>query len=195
MIAKDNIKLGRNALDDVYSESDGLFYTLSSRKHFLNEECCRELFHYCWRSQEYIAFSTESTKSADRFNQFIDFVENRLKLKERTLVYKIPERLSVFIIKVPLFWRKCAYKRQIYTLFLRCGALYNTRNINNLRSFKRVLQKYHLTRAITIPLMYFMSGHVNFRSRIYYGIVDTFIHHDAYAPQNLRKDWKRVFVK
>lgn len=196
MIAKQIIRVGKVGL---YSSENGRFYTYNrASRSFGGGAGCREIFSGGFFSTTtHVGFYTQNSGSMENFNQFIEHVEKLLKLEKRVLIYKT-DRAGFFIVQLTPFWTEASFRREIFTLLLRCGSIYHKKvEVMNNRRFFKSLNKYHLTQAINLPLKHFFAGNVNLKRDVPNGrLVLSFIkRYGPYQQENLKKAWKRMFKK
>lgn len=111
---------------------------------------CRETFGSYFQRNGLIGFSKKNL-NIDKLNEFWEKLEDKLKLKTRTVFYRTTENNRV-VIKLSNFWFQNKIRRGFCTLFLRCGAVYYKGN------FKKALLSYHLLARIKRAVTLFLSG-------------------------------------
>lgn len=146
-----------------YLPARGMFSCSSNTKngftHVGEHILCREIFLDYFRSNiRYIVFSKIALNIA-RINQFFEFIEKRLNVQTPTVFYSSNRKNSV-LIQVSPFWTDTAFKRAMFTLFLRCGACYY-----DGEDIYQALLNYPLTKKIIGPIEYFMKGNTNLLKR------------------------------
>lgn len=162
-----------NEDDGCYTSSIGEFFSVNKNFNVECIESCREELAMSWnRNKRYIGFYDHRLNIHD-INKFFEIIENKLKLKQKSIIYqcRIDEEIdsSKVLIKVSPFWIKSPMRRGFFTLFLRCAAIhYNGKNINY------ALRYYQLTKRINKAVKLFLNGYTFTRSKIpQWNIVDT----------------------
>ena len=90
-------------------------------------------------------------------NDFFLELEKQLNLKEeQRTVFCRTNKDNVIMCEVPDFWNENPLKRNMFSLFLRCAAVYNKGNI------KDSIRNYPLAYSINDVIMWFLEGNTKF---------------------------------
>jgi hypothetical protein len=119
----------------------------------------------------YIGFAGAQL-NVQKLNAFFQIIEDRLNLPDnKRTKFFVCNKSFIVICKVSTFWRENSLRRQFFTMFLRCGAIYFKRD------FDVALEKYTLTKATKNAILFFLEGntfpkdnteYVGYRGIIYY---------------------------
>lgn len=145
-------------------------YYKESGKVF-NFSYCREIFAgYFQSNSEYVGYIAPNL-NITLINKFFNAVHRKLKLKEKTIIYKTNYKNAI-LFKVPKFWRESHLKREVFTLMLRCAC----HHYKDGDSLETGLLRYNLTAHCNIAITHFLNGHTNFWNSHfgYTGFVDFF---------------------
>lgn len=133
--------------------NNGFFFTFDKLSNRALHECsCREeFFHYFNQGTKLIGFTTPIL-NIKKLNEFFEKIENKLKLKKRTIFYKTNID-SVVLLEVPEFWHNSECRRSLFTLFLRAGAVYYTGD------FDKAINSYNLAKHTKKAIHFFLDGY------------------------------------
>jgi hypothetical protein len=161
MISKEKFILDNRTGGLGYGYSKGSFFIIDKKnKTILHDtwpRTCRVEFASDFqRGKNWIGFQILNLK-IDLLNEFFQNIEKKLNIKNPTVFYYSNE--NVVVINVSSFWMKTALKRSVFTLFLRCGAMYYNGN------FLNAINSYDLTYKVKSALERFLDGHTFTRLR------------------------------
>jgi hypothetical protein len=152
---------------------------------------CREEFATLFEeTDKIIGFSMDNKINAARFNKFLTYIENKLKLKRKSTIYKTNFN-SVILIRPAPFWLSCEENRSWLTLFIRCGIVYYK------DSFIAAYKEYDLTNVLRPVINRFLGGYTKLVEPISeLGIVDTFCYYDDIKDKfKLWNGWEELMEK
>jgi len=156
----------------AYKSNLGQFFTFDRSDTSMScPESCREIFGDDWTNERYVGFF-KTGLNVQRLNRFFGVITAKLGPKSAITIHKTDVKDTV-IMSVPLFWCANAFRREFFTLFLRCGAVhYQT-------SFQKALDRYALTSAISEVVQRFLAGYTKLTFDEYWmldagGVVDYF---------------------
>lgn len=160
-------------LFNLYYKNSGVF--ISTNKDF-NEisyvATCRESFMcidirkaFNSPQAEYIAFFCPDI-NIEKVDEFFVTIKKKIKLKEKVKFHRASFdgtlNNSLIYIQVPPFWRVNGFRRALFTLFLRCAALFYKEGV----TFERALQSYNLAVSCLPMLNYFFEGNTVINSKL-----------------------------
>lgn len=149
----------------VESHSEGTSFEI------LNSVTCREEFSYDFNFQDkFIGFKSRGI-SIEKLNKFFTIIENKLKLRTKTVFFNT-EIKNFVIIKMSKFWKRDELTLGFFSLFLRAGAAFYRR-----RTFEKTFGAYYLSRDIRPAINKFLKGYTKLSPKYElhdYGIVATF---------------------
>lgn len=159
MISKEKIMI-RDTGSLGYSYADGQFISIQKGQngYYIDvvRKCRVEFAEHFQRDINLIGFYKENI-NINLVNKFIELVENKLKIKTPTIFYQLNR--DTIIIKVSPFWMKSALKRSVFTLFLRCGAVYYK------KGFWNAINDYNLSRTVKPAIKRFLKGYTSTKLR------------------------------
>ncbi len=156
MLSKKTLKLNRGYLDAEDDEYDGgYFFTYDPKTLYPNNiaSCREEFFGSFGKNTKWIGFITP-VLNIKLLNKFFTKIENQLKIKKQTVFYHSNLKGAV-IIEVADFWLENQCRRSLFTLLLRCGAVYFKND------FDKAINSYNLAKATKNAIHYFLAGNVN----------------------------------
>lgn len=178
---------GLSGYDDYFTDCYFIYNIESHRPGEFYD--CRELFTYAFKSTtRYIGYILGRAHTIERLNKFFEIIEDRLKLKERTIFHRA--NFYIAIIKPSEFWLANSTRRGFFTLFIRAALRYNG------REFNRAMMAYNLTNQILPVVDHFLQGHTKHTYKsLGGGVVSKFSTFRFGRAQGVRKDYKTLLVK
>jgi hypothetical protein len=166
--------VGKNDVLNYFNKGkESYFFTLKFKfLQWTNGNHCREVFSSIFTKQSaYIGFAGAEL-NVQKLNAFFQIVEDRLNLpnNKRTKFF-ICDKSFIVICKVSTFWRKNSLRKQFFTMFLRCGAIYFKRD------FDVALERYTLTRATKNAILFFLEGNTFPKDNTIYGGYKGIVHY------------------
>ena len=146
MIAKTHITIKEDETyiyHNYYISELGAFFTFDKKQSVvINIDGCREVFSTLFNNKEmtHIGFVSKNVQ-LEKVDEFFNIIQEKLGYKWPVIFYQT-QNPCIFVVKVPSFWRRDLFHRQLFTLFLRC-AFYQFRDA---RSFQDALDNYILTK-------------------------------------------------
>lgn len=140
-----------------YAYDDGMFFVyVPSNKSAGMEATCRESFAYYFKEDtRYVGFRGQRGTNPERIEAFFAKLEKKLKIENKTVIFRTDYNNSTFVLKPSRFWRQSEMHRGFFTLFLRCAACH-TRNKNE--KLETALGRYSLARRIRRATARFLKG-------------------------------------
>lgn len=145
-----------HAANFQYSSETGAFFIYNQNNGAVGSirNCREEFAGYFGNSTRFVGFSFRNT-NIKLLNEFFKTIEKKIS-KKQTVFYATNVK-GVIICEPAPFWRISAFRRGLFTLFLRCGAVYYKED------FDEALERYGLTRAVK-PMVYrFIAGYTEMR--------------------------------
>lgn len=128
---------------------------------------CREEFSgYFDKGNELIGWHKRDI-NLNNINDFFETIEKKIKPKDKIVIFPTEYKDAV-VIQVSEFWRQNAARRQLFTLFLRCGSVYYKGD------FEGALRAYELTFEIRTLINHFLRRNINPTFNECNGIVQMF---------------------
>lgn len=152
-----------------YSIVEGVYFEILGGDEVSDVYGCREGFaEYFNLHSNQIGFKKTDINIAKVRNFFYQ-IEKKLKLKEK-LVFVPTNFTDTFVVRVPEFWRANHFRRQMFTLLLRCAACYFQDDLD------AAFDAYYLSKAIKKTIHHFLNGNVHPKDKncAYNGIVKKF---------------------
>ena len=159
MIAEEIIQIDENATTIRYKYQEGAFYHFNDPNNpkdttVVRVRTCRETFSAFFQENSSRIGFVKTGLNINSLNDFFELIENKLKLENRT-VFNRTSFGDAVIVNVPEFWRATVPRRQLFTLFLRCGgAFFNG-------DFDAAITNYGLPNQIKPLINHFLKGHIN----------------------------------
>src|ERR1700761_7880753 len=107
-----------------YGTDNGNFFLIQGQEA-TEMHSCREIFSGYFKSSTAIIGFSFSRINIKNLNEFFTIIEKKLKLKTtQKIKFFATTMKNVVYIEVPTFWRENNTRRQLFTLFLRAGAVH-----------------------------------------------------------------------
>lgn len=154
MIAKTKIKLKDPEYQYIEEAGDeGMFFLSTDKGGLRYQYSCREELRDGWYNENYLGFAYNNL-NIKGLNEILEYAEKRLKLpkNQRSLIY-LTNYKNIIIIKISSFWAESIFRKDVLSLLVRCGAVYNTKGIKN------ALNTYTLTKQCLPALGLFLNGY------------------------------------
>lgn len=151
------IELKDNTANICYYGKIGFFGIVSGNNEISLVSECREIFGNYWATRGYserIVFKTPKNFNLDLAIKFWQNIFDKLG-KESNFEIHTCNFNDVYVIDVPIFWRRNDTVAGFFSLFLRSSFMYFD-GVN----FDDTFDKYHLANKIKIAIYYFLNGYV-----------------------------------
>jgi hypothetical protein len=147
---------------------------------------CRESFHSSWYGAGYKKgpfFFYHVPSERARIQLFLNEVEERLGLKNKSQVCSVKGRDSFSVICPSAWWQQNEIRRQFLTILLRCGRNYGKKDY---ATFNKTLFSTPYTRRTPKAVRQFLKGKTKLDSSIR-------ISHEGRNQSNKFQGWVKFF--
>lgn len=138
-----------------YEYPSGCFFGIQSDGTVFNAYSCREsIFRHTLTSHNdrRLGFKCDPKPDIKVARAFFKILEDWLSLKERTVITPGSYR-NTLVFEFPAFWSETELRRQMLTLFMRCGVCYFRGD------FRDAMNRYNLINAIQPAVDRFLLGY------------------------------------
>lgn len=99
-------------------------------------------------------FSSSPPIDINSINHFFEeFIEQKLGIKE-SVIFHLSNIPDLIVVEIGQFWRENIVRRSLFSLFLRCAALYK------LNTLDESIQNYPTARTAKNAINYFLEGNI-----------------------------------
>ncbi len=122
---------------------------------------CRDVFHAnSYRIKRFL-FHYRKSASNENIAAFINEVENKLKIKPRTVFYSTHIENVIWVMPSK-WWTHLSMRRSLFTILLRSGQRYNRFEKN----FNEAIYSEIYLKTTKFAIDRFLKGHTNYRGNI-----------------------------
>ena len=153
---KDNIGIFESG--DMYGNKEGYYLLLNKREidyYFVCREEVEEEFHYHYEKTRGLAFHLEKIDIIN-IDRFFNYIYKAAKIPGPPIKFSLTNLDDVIHIEIPKFWQENRVIFSLFTLFLRCAAIYYKGDFN------KAIINYKLASKIKKTISYFMKGNIYF---------------------------------
>lgn len=155
MISPTRLRLNTNSFQYWSFFGEGAFFRYDGpRSSFITT--CREAIAspdaFGNPSIRQIGFHRSNGVNAERVDEFFKIIHRTLGIRSRLTIHRALGNRAI-VIDVPSFWLESGLRRAVFTLLLRCAAVYYENDIDDART------EYELLDSVKDPIDRFLRGH------------------------------------
>lgn len=138
----------------MYAAEDGYFVVFSKEGNVQYTFTCRdEFFSATNENTNVVGFHCNNLdiKAINHF--FEEYIESKLGLKE-SIVFHGSSIQNLVVIELPKFWCEHIVRRSLFSLFLRCAAIFYKTDFN------QAIDDYSLARVVKEQVSFFLEGNI-----------------------------------